>query len=104
MGVRPHPRRLIRGGPRARRGGGWGLSRQAQGSSRRGGLSTMTAYALSFLAGVLTVLSPCVLPLVPVVVASALSQHRLGPVALAAGLVASSSGVGLVLAMLGFGL
>ena len=41
---------------------------------------------LAFLAGVLSILSPCVLPLVPIVLGSAASEHRLAPVALAAGL------------------
>ena len=40
-------------------------------------------YGLGYLAGVLTLLSPCVLPLVPIVVATALAAHRLGPYALA---------------------
>jgi cytochrome c biogenesis protein CcdA len=44
----------------------------------------MGAVVLSFAAGALSVLSPCVLPLLPIVVAS-LQQHRQGPLALAAG-------------------
>lgn len=56
---------------------------------------------MSFAAGTLTVLSPCVLPLVPLAIASALQHHRLGPVALAVGLAVSSWGVGLVFASLG---
>src|SRR5262245_2972656 len=59
------------------------------------------ACLMSFAAGALTILSPCVLPLVPVAIASALQQHRLGPVALAAGLAASSWAVGLLFASLG---
>ena len=57
---------------------------------------------LSFAAGGLSVLSPCVLPLLPIVVASALQAHRGGPLALAAGLVASSTLTGLFFASLGF--
>jgi cytochrome c-type biogenesis protein len=45
----------------------------------------MGAVVLSFAAGALSVLSPCVLLLLPIVVASALQQHRQGPLALAAG-------------------
>ncbi len=39
---------------------------------------------LALLAGVLSILSPCVLPLLPIVLGTAQSEHRLGPVALAA--------------------
>lgn len=56
---------------------------------------------LAFGAGALTILSPCVLPLVPVVLGSAAQRHRLGPLALAAGLVASFTIVGFVLAVFG---
>jgi cytochrome c-type biogenesis protein len=54
----------------------------------------MTALALAFLAGLLTSLSPCVLPVLPLVVGSAMSQHRLGPLALCAGLSLSFSVLG----------
>jgi hypothetical protein len=37
---------------------------------------------LALLAGVLTVLSPCVLPLLPIVFGTAQSEHRLGPIGL----------------------
>jgi cytochrome c biogenesis protein CcdA len=56
---------------------------------------------LGFGAGVLTILSPCVLPLVPVVLGSAAQRHRLGPFALALGLIASFTSVGFVLAVFG---
>ncbi len=62
-----------------------------------GALNPVLAYA----AGALTILSPCVLPLVPIVLASAAQKHRLGPVALAAGLVASFTATGFLLATLG---
>ncbi len=58
-------------------------------------------YALSFLAGLLTILNPCVLPLVPVVVAGAAASNRLGPLALALGLAASFAVSGAILASLG---
>lgn len=45
--------------------------------------------ALAFVAGLVTILNPCVLPLVPIVVGSALGKSRLGPLALAGGLVTS---------------
>lgn len=58
-------------------------------------------YALSFLAGLLTILNPCVLPLVPVVVAGAAASSRLGPLALALGLATSFAVSGAILASLG---
>jgi cytochrome c biogenesis protein CcdA len=57
---------------------------------------------LALLAGVLSVLSPCVLPLLPIVFGTAQSEHRLGPVALAAGLALSFAAIGLFLATVGF--
>jgi cytochrome c-type biogenesis protein len=62
----------------------------------------MGGVVLSFVAGTLSVLSPCVLPLLPLVVASALQEHRHGPLALAAGLVLASATTGLFFASLGF--
>ncbi|MGE4012074.1 MAG: cytochrome c biogenesis CcdA family protein [Alphaproteobacteria bacterium] len=62
----------------------------------------MTGFALSFLAGLVTLLNPCVLPLLPVIVGSALSQDRRGPLALAAGLVLSFSVLGLLILTVGF--
>lgn len=59
-------------------------------------------YALGFLAGVVSILSPCVLPITPVIVGSALAAHRLGVVALAFGLATSFTGVGLFVATIGF--
>lgn len=44
------------------------------------------SYGLGFAAGLLTTLSPCVLPLLPVLVASAMASHKWGVVALAVGL------------------
>ncbi len=60
------------------------------------------SYGLGLLAGLLTTLSPCVLPLLPIVVASAAAAHRLGPLALAGGLTISFVGVGLFVATIGF--
>ncbi len=57
--------------------------------------------ALAFVAGALTILSPCVLPLVPIVLGSAAQRSKWGPVALAAGLVGSFTIVGFLLATLG---
>lgn len=41
---------------------------------------------LAYGAGLLTLINPCVLPVLPIVLAGALQAHRLGPVALAAGM------------------
>ena len=58
--------------------------------------------ALSFLAGALTSLSPCVLPLIPILVGSALQEHPAGPLALTLGLALSFAGAGVALAWVGF--
>ncbi len=55
-----------------------------------------------FVAGMLSTLSPCVLPLLPLVLGPALAVHRLGVAALAGGLVTSFVGVGLFVATIGF--
>ena len=57
--------------------------------------------ALAYAAGALTILSPCVLPLVPIVLGSAAQTHRYGPLALAGGLVVSFTAVGFAVATLG---
>ncbi|BDA82531.1 cytochrome C biogenesis protein CcdA [Aureimonas sp. SA4125] len=56
----------------------------------------------AFLAGVLSVLSPCVLPLLPIVLGTAVSQHRFGPAALSGGLALSFVAIGLFVATIGF--
>ena len=58
--------------------------------------------ALAFVAGLLTMLSPCVLPLVPIVLGAAQSKHRMGPAALGLGLALSFTLVGLFVATIGF--
>ena len=63
-----------------------------------------TTYGLGLLAGILSILSPCVLPLVPVLVASALNAHRWGALALGAGLALSFSVVGIFIATFGLAL
>ena len=57
--------------------------------------------ALAFAAGALTILSPCVLPLVPIVLASAAQRHRYAPLALAAGLVVAFTLTGFGIAAFG---
>jgi cytochrome c-type biogenesis protein len=67
-------------------------------------LSVISHLGLAFLAGVLSTLSPCVLPLLPIVLGAAASEHRLGPIALAGGLALSFVAIGLFVATVGFGL
>jgi cytochrome c-type biogenesis protein len=62
----------------------------------------MASIGLAFLAGVLSTLSPCVLPLLPIVLGTAVSAHRAGPLALAAGLALSFVVIGLFVATIGF--
>jgi cytochrome c biogenesis protein CcdA len=62
------------------------------------------ACVLGFAAGALSAFSPCVLPLLPLVLAGAIERHRLGPLVLAAGLAASATVVGFAVALLGFAL
>jgi cytochrome c-type biogenesis protein len=58
-------------------------------------------YGLGLAAGALSTLSPCVLPLIPVLVASAANAHRWGPLFLGIGLALSYTIMGLLLAPLG---
>lgn len=58
--------------------------------------------AIALLAGVLSTLSPCVLPLLPLVLGSAVAAHRFGVLALAGGLVLSFTAVGMFVATVGF--
>jgi len=62
----------------------------------------LLGFGFSFLAGVLSTLSPCVLPLIPIVLGASVSQHRYGPVALAIGLALSFTIIGLFVATVGF--
>jgi cytochrome c biogenesis protein CcdA len=64
----------------------------------------LSSLGFSFLAGALSTLSPCVLPLIPIVLGAAAGEHRLGPAALAAGLAISFTVIGLFVATVGFSL
>ena len=59
---------------------------------------------LALLSGVLSTLSPCVLPLLPIVIASAVQAHRWGGVALGLGLTLSFTLLGLFIATVGIAL
>lgn len=63
---------------------------------------TLATLVFAFFAGLLSTLSPCVLPLLPVVLGAAVSEHRLGPVALAGGLALSFVAIGMFVATIGF--
>jgi cytochrome c-type biogenesis protein len=58
-------------------------------------------YGLSIMAGMLSTLSPCTLPLLPILVGTALTAHRYGPVALASGLALAYALAGIFLATIG---
>jgi cytochrome c biogenesis protein CcdA len=62
------------------------------------------ALALAFAAGVLSVLSPCVLPILPIVLGATLTDRKAGLVALAAGLSISFVTVGMFVATIGYSL
>jgi cytochrome c-type biogenesis protein len=57
---------------------------------------------VAYLAGALSTLSPCVLPLLPIVLGAAASAHRFGPLALALGLSGTFVIIGLFVATIGF--
>jgi cytochrome c biogenesis protein CcdA len=64
----------------------------------------MGTLGLAFVAGILSVLSPCVFPLLPIVFGTAASEHRSGPMALAGGVALSFVAIGLFVATVGFSL
>lgn len=59
------------------------------------------SYGLGFLAGLLSTLSPCVLPLIPILLGSATNAHPRAPLALAGGLAISYAVIGTTLAWAG---
>lgn len=64
----------------------------------------LTSLSLAFLAGLVSIFSPCVLPVLPLIFGTAVARHRLAPAALAAGLALSFLVLGLFVATLGFSL
>jgi cytochrome c-type biogenesis protein len=64
----------------------------------------LTTLGLAAIAGILSTLSPCVLPILPIVLGAAAGEHRLGPFALAAGLALSFVAIGMFLATAGYSL
>jgi cytochrome c-type biogenesis protein len=63
---------------------------------------TPASLLFGLVAGVLSTASPCVLPLLPMVLGPAIGAHRLGLAALTAGLATSFVAVGLFVATIGF--
>jgi cytochrome c biogenesis protein CcdA len=61
----------------------------------------MSALVLAFLAGALTTINPCILPLLPILVVSAYASGGFGPVALGAGLVTSFTLIGVAISASG---
>lgn len=59
------------------------------------------AYAIAFLAGALSTLSPCVLPLLPIIIGSSVAEHKAGPFVLAGGMAISFAIIGTMLASVG---
>jgi thiol-disulfide isomerase/thioredoxin len=57
---------------------------------------TLVSYGLAFLAGIVSILSPCVLPLIPVALGAASSSHRFGPLALGGGFLVFSASVSML--------
>lgn len=60
-----------------------------------------THYFLGFSAGGLSLLAPCVLPLLPLILTSSLKTSKFGPLAMSLGLVVSFSGFGILTGLLG---
>ena len=57
---------------------------------------------LAFLAGLLSALSPCVLPLLPLVLGAAAAEHKWAPALLALGVALAFVLIGLFVATIGF--
>lgn len=55
--------------------------------------------SLALAAGGLTTLSPCVFPLLPLLVGGALQGHRLGPVAMGVGMARSFAVLGMLVGL-----
>ena len=59
---------------------------------------------LGYAAGLLTLINPCVLPILPIVLATALQAGRHGPLAVAAGMSLSFVALGMGVTVLGYSL
>ena len=64
----------------------------------------VATWLLSYGAGALSTLNPCVLPLLPIILFGVSQQNAWGPLALAAGLSISFAAFGTFIALIGFGI
>lgn len=64
-------------------------------------MTTLTEASLSLAAGALTTLSPCVFPLLPLVLGGALQGHRAAPLAMGAGMAGAFALLGLLVGVAG---
>ncbi len=62
----------------------------------------MGSLFIAYLAGFVTILSPCVLPLIPIIIGSSFNAHKRGPLFLAAGLIISFTTFGMIISTIGF--
>jgi cytochrome c-type biogenesis protein len=58
--------------------------------------------SLALLGGLLTILSPCVLPILPLIISRSFKTHRLGPAMLVAGLICGFATIGSLLGIASF--
>ena len=65
------------------------------------GIGQLAGLGYSFAAGSLTTLSPCVFPILPLVIGGAVQANRLAPVAMGAGMALSFAAIGMALGLLG---
>ena len=61
----------------------------------------LASYGFGLLAGILSTLSPCVLPILPILLGSAIATHAWAPLALAGGLALSYAVIGTLIAWMG---
>lgn len=64
---------------------------------------TPMEFVFAYMAGLLTLINPCVLPVLPIVLVSALNANRAGPIVLAAGLSLSFVVLGVLVTAFGSG-
>jgi cytochrome c-type biogenesis protein len=73
-------------------------------SHPRGVSLSFTNALLALLAGIVSILSPCVLPLLPIVLVAAATKHRFGPAALGIGFVTFFVVIGIFVDTIGLGI